>query len=295
MPTMKQGTQLFLCGTVTLWSSALVGIRLGLAGGYSPGSLALLRYLIASLLLIIPYSQLPQRTIPNWRDALRIILIGTIGIGLYNLMLNYGETVVPASIAGFIIGLMPVFTLFFAFLIIKESIPRKIWWGIFTSLGGLLLIAVNERGGFAFDKGLLCILAAAMCGSFYAVAQKKLLLRYHPLELVILSIWGGTLILCLYFPQMLHDLPQASAQGTLAAIYLGIFPGAVAYTLWNYALSRTHAGRASGYLYTMPLITALLGAIILQEYPEPLELFGGLITLAGAVYIHFAYKQMRSR
>ena len=48
----KAGINLTFC--VVLWASAFVGIRIGLKG-YSPGSLALLRYLIASASMIFIY------------------------------------------------------------------------------------------------------------------------------------------------------------------------------------------------------------------------------------------------
>lgn len=280
--------------TVFLWTSALIGIKLGLKG-YTPGGLALLRYLIASFSLIILYFKIPQRRIPNFRDALHITFIGIMGIGIYNIALNKGETVVPAGIAGFIIGLMPVFTMIFAFILLKERVPTKSWWGVLISLFGLVLIALNERGGLRYDIGFFYILLASILGSYYAVAQKSLFHRYHPFELVILSIWGGTLPLLFYLPEMVRAIPAAPWQATAAAVYLGIFPAAIAYALWNYAISKAPAGRISGYLYAMPIIATLLGIIILQEYPRPLELLGGLITLAGAVSINYFYKHEKDR
>lgn len=280
--------------TVLLWSSALIGIKIGLKG-YTPGGLALLRYLIASFSLLILYFKIPHRRIPNWRDALYITFIGILGIGIYNVAINKGEVVVPAGIAGFIVGLMPVFTMIFAFLLLKERVPPKSWWGVLISLLGLFLIAFNERGGLRYDAGVLYILLASVLGSYYAVAQKALFHRYHPLELVILSIWGGTLLLLFYIPDMVREIPAAPWQATAAAVYLGIFPAAIAYALWNYAISKAPAGRISGYLYAMPIIATLLGMIILQEYPKPLELTGGLITLIGAVSISYFYKHEKDR
>lgn len=293
-PEISVGIQLCLWITVILWSSSLVGIRIGLRG-YSPGELAVLRYLVASACLLILYFRLPVRHLPNWRDLSYIIFIGIVGIGIYNIAINYGEIVVPAGIAGFIIGLMPVFTMIFAFLLLKERAPLKSWWGVLISMIGLCLIALSQRGGAKFDMGLVYILIASVLGGYYAVAQKTLFHRYHPLELVILSIWGGTLVMLFYAPSMFRQLPHAPWQSTLAAVYLGIFPAAIAYALWNYALVKAPAGRASGYLYAMPIIATVLGMILLKEYPEPLELTGGLITLLGAVTIHYFYKHDKPR
>ncbi|MBS0352068.1 MAG: EamA family transporter [Proteobacteria bacterium] len=282
--------QICLWGTVILWSSSLVAIRIGLHG-YSPGGLAVLRYLVASVCLIFLYFRLPDRHLPNWRDLLSIVFIGVVGIGIYNVSINYGEVVVPAGIAGFIIGLMPVFTMFFALFLLKESVPIKCWIGVAISLLGLFLIAYHEKAEMKYYFGLLYVLIGAILGGYYAVAQKKLFHRYTPLELVILSIWGATLFMLIFLPDMVKQIPKAPWQATAAAIYLGIFPAAIAYALWNFALSKTPAGKASGYLYAMPIIATLLGMILLREYPEPIELTGGLITLAGAFIINYFYKK----
>lgn len=290
-PPVSLGIQLCLWVTVILWSSSLVAIRIGLRG-YSPGGLAVLRYLVASACLAILYWRIPKRHKPTWRELLYIFFIGALGIGVYNVAINYGEVVIPAGIAGFIIGLMPVFTMVLAFFILKERVPGKCWLGVLISLIGLLLIAYSERSGLKYDLGLLYILLAAMLGSYYVVGQKQLFHRFHPLELVILTIWSGTLVMLFFLPHMIRELPKAPWESTAAAIYLGIFPAALAYALWNYALSKA-SGRASGYLYAMPLIATVLGMIILKEYPQPIELTGGLITLLGAITIHYFYKHYK--
>ncbi len=285
--------QLCLWLTVFLWSSALVAIRIGLHG-YTPGGLAVLRYLVASFCLVFVYFRLPQRKIPKLRDLIYIIFIGVVGIGGYNIAINYGEIVIPAGIAGFIIGLMPVFTMVFAFFLLKERVPVKSWLGVLISMIGLFLIAYSERGGLKYDIGLVYLLIAAILGGYYAVAQKTLFRRYHPLELVILSIWGATLAMLFYLPSMIRELTAAPWQSTAAAVYLGIFPAAIAYALWNFALMKAPAGRASGYLYAMPIVATLLGVILLHEYPKPLQLIGGLITLLGALAINYCYKNNKS-
>lgn len=277
--------------TVFLWSSALVGIRIGLQGGYTPGALGLFRYLVACFFLIFLYLKLPERKRPSFRDLMHLTFIGTVGIGIYNIAINYGELVVPAGIAGFILGLMPVFTMLFAIVLLQERVPVKSWFGVLIAFIGLGLIALNNRNHYQFDIGLLYIVIAAVFGSYYAVAQKTLFHRYHPLEMVILTIWSGTLIMLFFLPSLIREIPHASWQATAAAVYLGIFPAAIAYALWNFALARAPAGRASAYLYAMPIIATFLGMILLREYPTPLELTGGLITLLGAFAIHYFYNQ----
>src|SRR5690348_2340510 len=83
--------------TLVLWASAFAGIRAGLEG-YSPGALLLLRFLIASGALVI-YALVTRMRMPELRDIPAMILLGGIGITIYQFGLSYGETSVTAGTA----------------------------------------------------------------------------------------------------------------------------------------------------------------------------------------------------
>src|SRR5262245_48856262 len=86
-PPRRSGlTRLALATALLSWASAFVGIRAGLQG-YSPGQVALLRYLVASLLLIGPWL-MKRCQWPARRDWPIIALTGLLGISLYNVALN---------------------------------------------------------------------------------------------------------------------------------------------------------------------------------------------------------------
>jgi drug/metabolite transporter (DMT)-like permease len=64
-------------------------------------------------------------------------------------------------------------------------------------------------------------------------------------------------------------------------VYLGVFPTAVGFTTWAYALRRTTAGRMGATTYLVPPLTILLGGLFLNETPPALALAGGALCLAG--------------
>ena len=66
-------------------------------------------------------------------------------------------------------------------------------------------------------------------------------------------------------------------------IYLGVFPTAIAFTTWAYALSKTTAGRMGATTYLVPPLAILMGWLILDETPPVLALAGGALCLAGVV------------
>lgn len=270
--------------TVVLWASAFVGIRIGLTG-YTAGALALFRFSIASISILILYFRIPRRKPIKLADLPKILITGIIGIGVYNIALNYGEITVPAGIASFIIGMMPVVTIIISAIFLKEPVYFRMWIGVAISLIGLAIIAFGEHSGVAFDYGVVTIFISAICGGFYSTIQRHSTKKFTPIEITAFAMWSGTLFLLIFTPQLIQQIPHAPLKATLAAIYMGIFPGALGYAAWSYVLTHMPASRAAPILYAIPIVTTLLSFLILGEFPAWLSLIGGLIALAGAIFV----------
>ena len=267
--------------TIFLWSSAFVGIRIGLTG-YSPGSLALFRFLVASVCMIIVYHQRFYQKIPLFA-RLQLILLGIIGIGVYNICLNFGELTVSAGIASFIIGLMPVITLLLSVCFLHECPHFTVYFGLIISLIGLAIMVIAENTHASITYGMLFILIAAFAGSIFALTLKPFLRLYNPVVVVTWTMWGGMLLLLIFAPSLWHEISKAPAAATIAAIYMGIFPAALAYIAWSYVLGAMPASKASISLYAIPVLSTLLGYLVLSEIPALTTLAGGLLALAGAL------------
>ena len=269
--------------TVISWSSSFVFIRVALKS-YSPGDLALFRYLIVSAVMLIFYFRLKVRHKPTLREAIQLFFLGFFGIGLYMLALNYGEITVSAGITSFIISMNPVVSILWAALFLKEKISFKRWIGITISVIGIFIIAADKIHQAAFNQGMLMLLFAVVCAGVYNVGQKPLLKKFHPIEVAAISAWSGTLAMLVFTPSLIHTIPQATWHATSAIIYLGVIPGAIGYLAWSIAMSsNTPASKTVLTLYTLPLFSTLLGWLILGEMPAMLALVGGCIALLGAL------------
>ncbi len=143
-----------------------------------------------------------------------------------------------------------------------------------------------RRGGVRFDGGAFLVLLAAVSQSLYFILQKPYLQRYTPLEFTAYAIWAGTALLLIFLPGLPERLASAPAPATLAVVYLGIFPGALAYVTWARVLSRTPASKATSFLYLVPLLAIAIGWAWLGEVPTALTWLGGMGTLVGVALVN---------
>jgi drug/metabolite transporter (DMT)-like permease len=268
--------------TVILWASAFVGIRAA-GDDLAAGPLTLARLAVGTLALgaLVAARREPLPPREAWP---RLIAVGVLWFGVYNLALNQAERSVDAGTAAMLVNVGPVFIALLAGTVLHEGFPRTLLAGCGVAFAGAILIgAATSSGGASAWGAVLCIVAAAAY-ALAVVAQKPLLgAATSPLMVTWIACTVG-LVCCLPFTPSLVDQAGDAQAGNLAwAVYLGLFPTAIAFTTWAYALARTSAGRMGATTYLVPPLAVLLGWIAQGEAPPPLALAGGALCLAGAV------------
>jgi drug/metabolite transporter (DMT)-like permease len=206
---------------LALWASAFPAISASLKH-YTPGHVALGRYLVASLVLVV-VAVLQRWPMPDKRDLPALALMGLLGFTIYNITLNFGQKVTPAGVASFLVNVAPVFVVIFAATFLREKVRPAGWIGIFISLCGMALLAQAKGGGLRLNPGAILIVLAALSAAGYNILQKRYLRKYGPVHLVAYCIWCGTFFMLVFAPGLLDELRNAPPSATLTIIYMGVF------------------------------------------------------------------------
>lgn len=286
-------TWIAIAVTLVLWASAFAGIRAGMriqpdgtfgVGGYGPGQVALLRFGTASIVLAL-YALATRMCMPKREDLGRIAIAGLLGITIYHVALNFGEVTVESGAASLIIAAGPVFTALLSAAFLRERLSFLGWLGIGIAFTGVAVISISGSKGLHFSPGALLLLVSAVVTAAYFIVSKPGLRKYPAIDYTAYAIWAGTLPMLVFLPGLLRQMPVAAPSATIAIVYLGIFPAAIAYVLWSYALARMPASLLSSFLYLSPVLAMGIAWVWLRELPTGLTIVGGLVAIVGVVLV----------
>ena len=265
--------------TLTLWASAFVAIR-HLGHDFSAGALSLGRLAVGAVALgAVALSRGVPR--PSRRDWLALVVIGVLWFGVYNVSLNQGERHVDAGTAAMLIQISPVLIALLATLFLGERFTGWLALGLALAFAGVILIGLSQPGGHNDLIGVGLCLLAALVYSVSLVVQKPLVSRLSAVHVTWLACTVGA-VACLPFAgQLADDTSHASASDVWWIVYLGVFPTAIAFTTYAFALQHMTASSLGITTYLVPPLTIFLGWLFLGEVPPTMAYAGGALALVG--------------
>ena len=267
--------------TLVLWASAFVAIR-HLGDSFGPGSLALGRLLVGTAALGVTLAVRGGWRRPDGSALPRLVVIGLLWFGVYNVALNAGELRVDAGTAAMLIQLSPLLVAVLAALVLGERFTAALAVGLGVAFVGVALITTATSGSGERDLvGVALCLTAAAAYAVSLVVQKPLMARFSALQVTWTACAVGTLACLPFAGQLADDVGAASAFDVAWVVYLGLFPTAVAFTTYAYALTHMSAGNLSVTTYLVPPLTVLMSWLVLSEAPPGMAYVGGALCLLG--------------
>jgi drug/metabolite transporter (DMT)-like permease len=269
--------------TLVFWASAFVAIRY-LGDDFSPGALSLGRLVVGAVCLgAVALSRgLPR---PTGRQWLSIVTIGVLWFGVYNVALNAGERRVDAGTAAMLIQVSPVLIALLAAVFLNERFTLYLGLGLALAFGGVGLISLSmARGSGAGDNdvlGVLLCLLSAVVYSISLILQKPLVAKLPAIHVTWLACTIGAVVCLPFAPALLDEAADAPTSSILWIVYLGVFPTAIAFTTYAYALRHMSASSLGVTTYLVPPITIVMGLVFLDEAPPSMAYVGGALALVG--------------
>lgn len=264
---------------VVMWASAFVAIR-SVGDSFSPGPLALGRLTVGSFALGLLALRL-RRPVPRGRSIGLIVAYGLFWFAGYTFVLNAAERHLDAGTAAMLVSFGPIIVAVLAGLFMGEGFPRPLVIGIIVAFTGVVFIAIGGSGGHSDRIGITLGLVSGFLYGTSVLLQKIALRSIDAVSASWIGCVAGNIALLGFVPQTVHELSDAPANAIVGMVYLGLFPTAIAFTLWAYALTHSDAGRLASTTLTVPAIAVLMSWILLSEVPTAYAMVGGALCLSG--------------
>lgn len=259
-------------GTEMMPPLAFNGVRVGMAA--------------ITLVLVVAVTRVGW---PSRGDALRLLALGVIGNGIYQVFFVEGLARTRAGDAALVIAAAPVFIAIIGSARGVERIRLRTVVGILLSIAGIALVMLNSShagGETAAATRLLgdtLVLCAALFWSVYTVLLKPLTHRVNGVALSAVTMVGGAIPLLLFSGSEIArtDWAHVDPRAWLALGYSGLFALVIAYLLWYRGVRAIGPTRTAMFANLQPLFTVLIAWPVFGETITPWTVLGGASIMVG--------------
>lgn len=252
------------------WASNAVMGR-AVAGTIPPIGLAFWRWVLGTL-IVLPFAWTHLRhdlraLRAGWKE---VLLLGTLGIGIFNTFQYVALTSTTALNAVMLQSSMPVLIVLMSLLLFGDRVRAAQGAGIAVSLAGAATLV--SRGdpavllGLRLNVGDLWMLAAVVVYAAYTTLLRRRP-AIHGLSFILVTFAIGAVeLLPFYLWESLTQRPvEATLTTALAVGYVALFPSIVAYLCFNRVVELVGANTAGLIIHLVPVFGSLLAILFLGE------------------------------
>jgi drug/metabolite transporter (DMT)-like permease len=272
------------------WGSTFTAIRIG-ASEMPALLLAGTRFLIAGAILLAWCRARRLRLLWPTQTMLTMGLVGLLLLGGGNVGLVYAEQTVPSGVSSLVLAVIPLYVALIEMLLPGgEPLSFGGWLGMALGFAGLaVLLWPSLRTGLAGNARLLLAMAALLAGALSWAVGSVLSRHAHlPVNSFVAAAWqmlaagafntaAGSAL-----GEWPHFHLNARSVGSLAWLVSG--GSLLGYTGYIYLLEHVPVGKVASYAYVNPVVTVLLGILLLGERPVESE-FAGMACVVVAVFL----------
>ena len=266
------------------WSGSWITGKLAVESA-PPLEISTIRFLIAAVVLAA--IAIVTRTDLGRGSLWPVVLAGIFGYFAYNAFVFVGLTMAPASDGALIVPTsIPVLTAVAASFVGERLTASKLAGFGVASVGVALVIAAGQTSDEISSRRLIgdvLMLLGAGCWAIYTVLGTIALRTRSPLAIVTIAAPIGAALLFPmgFFEKGYTDVPTWGLDVWLNVLYLALLGSVASFIVFYWVVRRVGAGVAAMTSYLVPILTLLMAVVFLGDRPEPLQLVGGAVILAG--------------
>ena len=224
-------------------------------------------------------------------DRPALIILGLIGVTLYNIFFMVGLSYTTASHSALLISLSPLVAAVLQTVSGRERLGARSFAGLALATVGVILIIRSHHGAITFSSSMvigdLLTLCATIAWALYTIKARPLLEKYPAITVTAYSMAVGSIMLAPFAAKEITQVPwsQISPGSWSAFLFAALIAGGIAHSLWYQGVKRIGVTRTIVYHYLMPFFAVLVAALFLEERITLAQIIGGLSVLFGVAIV----------
>ncbi len=241
--------------------------------------------MVAGTLAMLAVASLGRGAKATFAEKKRLVTLGLLGHGAYQLLFIYGISRTRAGTAALVIASSPAIIALVMRTFRNERLAPRALLGIALSIVGIGVVmagSAQESHGGASVIGDIMILGAVVCWGFYTMWLKPLT-HIEGTQLAAWTLLGGTAPLVLIAaPTMMRTDFGAIVPLTWAAIaYSGLLSMGLAYLFWYRGVRVIGPTRTAMFSNLQPIVAVLVSWPLLGEKPTLWQAVGAAGVMVG--------------
>jgi drug/metabolite transporter (DMT)-like permease len=230
----------------------------------------------------------------------KLVLIGLLFMSGNNMMLTWGEKMVPSGFASLIVSTMPIMIALMEMGLCwlghgGEPLNKRGWAGTLLGtlgIGVLVWPSLHHDAGVGYTRpveGVFVLLTAALSFGVGSVLSRRF--RFKA-DTFVATGWqlGSAGIFNISVAVVTGSLHRAvwTWLGFGSIVYLSIFGSLFGLVAFTYLLQNVAVTKVSTYAFVNPVIAVLLGVVVLHEHLVKTELMGMAVIVCGVAMVVYS-------
>ena len=258
-----------------------------------------IRVLAAGLLLLLLNISTGHSMRIHRKDCLKFLALAFCEPFVYFVCETYGiEMTESPTLSALIIATTPILSIFAGIFFFKEKLTWINVLGFLVCFAGIVMVTTSAGElGEHFVWGVVLLVAAVIAEVGHASFTKSLSGNYTPQVIVMYQfLFGSVYLLPLFCAKGLEGFVPAwltwDVMGPI--LCLSLLCSGLAFTLWVSSIKRLGVAKSSIFLAMIPVVTAVSGRLMGQEFLSRQQWYGIAVAVIGVVFSQLVFRR-RSR
>jgi drug/metabolite transporter (DMT)-like permease len=192
----------------------------------------------------------------------------------------------PSGLAAVLIYLQPVLVGVLAAPLLGEALTAYKITGLLLGFAGIVVVSVGAFSGHASLLGVGYAVVGALVWALGTIAFKRYAGVVDGWWAVAIPFLAGGVVLTAGGAAVEGTAISWSGEFVVAFVYASLVGTALSWSLWFGLVASGEAGRAAAYIFFVPLISLVIGAVFLHESLGPSLLVGAALVIVGVYLVN---------